>query len=404
MRPNNAEKTHVNWHPPRKYAIPGGRQASLPWEIQSMFREDGVSAKLYLAVGSLNREAPYFQGARGEGVTVFAFDEETLTARRVVGTSTVDNPTFMSVDAVSGVIYANSEVFGWHEGTTSALVFDAGKETLSYINKQPALGSITAYNMVAKDRSFVAVANYAMGSGGPDRSVAILPIREDGGLAPASASIRLTGTLGPNGERQERPHAHIVTETPEGGTLLVADLGLDSVFTLALDSEGNLSQTGAVEMPAGAGPRHIAQHGNGKFVYVSNELQSTVSFLRRDGSNMELVETLSTIPDGVASHAADIHLSEDGRFVYVSNRGDDSIACFAVDQESGRLNRIAVIPCGGDTPRNFALLPGDRYMLVANQNSDAIVIFVRDGETGLLEDTGKRIEIGTPVCVRPFFR
>jgi 6-phosphogluconolactonase len=361
-----------------------------------------VSEKLFLAVGSLNREAPYFQGARGEGVTVFAFDEETLTAERVAGTSTVDNPTFLSVDAASGVIYANSEVFGWHEGTTSALSFDPGSGTLSYINKQPTLGSITAYNMVSKDRTFVAIANYAMGHGGPDRSVAILPIREDGGLSPATASIRLTGTLGPDGERQERPHAHIVTETPEGGTLLVADLGLDSVFALALDSEGNLAQTGVVEMPAGAGPRHIAQHGNGVFVYVSNELQSSVSFLRREGTKMQLIETNSTISGDVVSHAADLHLSEDGRFLYVSNRGEDSIACFAVDQESGKLNRIALTSCGGDTPRNFTLLPGGRHMLVANQNSDAIVIFARNAETGLLTNTGKRIELGTPVCVKPF--
>lgn len=363
-----------------------------------------MSVKLYLAVGSLNREAPYFQGARGEGLTVYEFDEETLTAERIAGTSTIDNPTFLSVDAVSGVIYANSEVFGWHEGTTSAFAFDAESKTLSYINKQPTLGSISAYNMVSKDRSFVAVANYAMGSGGPDRSVALFPVRADGGLLPANASIRLQGQLGPDKARQERPHAHIVTETPEGGILLAADLGLDSVFALSLDDDGNLCQKGAVKLPAGAGPRHIAQHKNGAFVYVSNELQSSVSFIRRNGFEMQLIETLPTISGDVASHAADIHLSEDGRFLYVSNRGDDSIACFSVDQENGRPTPLAVIPCGGDTPRNFALLPGGRHLLVANQNSDAIEILARDGDTGLLRDTGKRIEIGTPVCVRPFFR
>lgn len=361
-----------------------------------------MSQHIYLAVGSLNREAPYFQGARGEGLTIFSFDEGTLDWECLTSTSSIDNPTFLSVDAVSGVIYANSEVFGWHEGTVSSFRFSPDKKTLTYLNKQPTLGSIAAHNMVSRDRRFVLVANYAMDSEGPDRSVAVLPILENGGLAPAAASIRLDGTLGPDVDRQERPHAHMVSEVPEGGFVLVADLGLDKVIEYKIGDDGQLLPAVAVALPAGAGPRHIAQHGNGRYVYISNELDSTVSFILRQSGIMTVAQTLPTIRPGAQSHGADIHLSPDGRFLYCSNRGEDSIACFMVDQATGQLTLQDIVPSGGATPRNFALTPSGRHVLVANQNGDAIVIFRRDEETGSLEDSGKRIEIGTPVCVRPF--
>lgn len=361
-----------------------------------------MSQSLYLAVGSLNREAPYFQGARGEGLTIFSFDEGTLEWTRLAGTSTIDNPTFLSVDAASGVVYANSEVFGWHEGTVSAFRFSPGTHALTYLNKQPTLGSIAAYNIVSRDRRFVLVANYAMGGDGPDRSVAVFPVQEDGCLAPATASVRLDGALGPVADRQERPHAHIVTEVPEGGAVLIADLGLDQVFEYTLSSDGALARSASVALPPGAGPRHIAQHGNSRFVYVSNELDSTVSFVLRETGKITLQQTLSTIRPGVESHGADIHLSPDGRFLYCSNRGEDSIACFMVDQATGHLTLRDIVPSGGKTPRNFAFTPSGRHMLVANQNGDAIVIFRRNEDTGALTDSGKRIEIGTPVCVRPF--
>lgn len=361
-----------------------------------------MSQSLYLAVGSLNREAPYFQGARGEGLTIFSFDEDALEWARLVGTSTIDNPTFLSIDAVSGVVYANSEVFGWHEGTVSAFRFSPETNALTYLNKQPTLGSIAAHNMVSCDRRFVLVANYSMGGDGPDQSVAVFPIREDGGLAPAVASVQLDGPLGPVADRQERPHAHMVSEVPEGGAVLVADLGLDQVAEYKISGDGKLTQVASVALPAGAGPRHIAQHANGRFVYVSNELDSTVTFVLRQAGKMTVEQTLPTIRPGVESHGADIHLSPDGRFLYCSNRGEDSIACFMVDQATGRLTQQDIVPSGGKTPRNFALTPSGRHVLVANQNGDAIVIFRRNEETGALTESGKRIEIGTPVCVRPF--
>lgn len=358
-------------------------------------------ARLYLAVGSLNREAPYFQGARGEGLTIYSFDPATGEAMRICGTNSVDNPTFLSVDAASGVIYANSEVFGWHEGTISAYHFDPVAGALNYLNKQPARGSITAYNMVTPDRRFLLAANYAMGSGGPDQSLVALPIATDGSLGPVAGEIRHDGVLGPDTDRQERPHPHCILAAP-GGLYLSADLGLDQVIAYRLTGDGAFQPVGAVSLPAGAGPRHIAIHSSNRFAFVSNELNSTVSLLGIEGDSLALRQTLSSVPAGVASHGADIHLSPDGRFLYAANRGHDSIASFAVDQATGEMRALGWTASGGETPRNFALTPDGDWLLVANQNGDCITLFHRDAGTGALTDIGKAIEIGTPVCIRPF--
>lgn len=362
-----------------------------------------MADELYLAVGSLNREAPYFQGARGEGLGIYTFDLKSLKTAKLASSGSIDNPTFLSVDARRGVIYANSEVFGWHEGTVSVYRFDPKAERLDYLNKQSTLGSITAHNTVSRDGRHLLVANYSMGSGGPDKSLCVFPIQPDGSLAPACASEAHTGATGPDADRQERSHTHCVVETVQTGAFLCADLGLDMLFGYTANRDGRLERISQTALPPGSGPRHIAVHPAGRLVFVSNELNSTVSSLMYGDGGLVLVDTYSAVPPGtLGSYVADIHVSPDGRFVYVSNRGHDSIASFAVDASSGRLDPLGHTPTGGATPRNFALTPDGGHLLVANQNGDAIVIFARDGKSGALVETGARIEIGTPVCVRPF--
>jgi 6-phosphogluconolactonase len=362
-----------------------------------------LADEVYLAVGSLNRDAPYFQGARGEGLGIYVFDPKRLATRKLASTNTVDNPTFLSVDSRRGAIYANSEVFGWHEGTVSAYRFDPGAGRLDYINKQPTLGSIAAHNTASRDGRFLLVANYAMGSGGPDKSLAVFPIGPDGAIGQSVASVAHSGAVGHDPDRQERSHAHCIVETVVPGTFLCADLGLDAVIGYALDASGGLQRLSQTDMPAGSGPRHIAIHPGGQLVFVSNELNSTVSALMHTEQGWVPVDTHFTVPPGVTdSHVADIQVSPNGRFVYISNRGHDSIARFAVDAQSGRLDPLGHTPSGGATPRNFALTPDGGHLLVANQNGDAIVVFACDNNNGALVDTGSRIDIGTPVCVRPF--
>jgi len=354
-------------------------------------------------VGSLNREAPYFQGARGVGLSAYAFDEATLETQKLAETGEVDNPTFLSVTADGSHVYANSEVFAWREGTVSAYRFERDPASFVYLNKQPTLGSITAHNTITRDETKLLVANYGMGEGGPDRSVAVYGLRGDGTLTPPLASVAHKGT-GPDAARQERPHAHSVTETVAGGIAIVADLGIDSLVSYRIGADGSLTRLAASAIAPGAGPRHVALHPNGRFVFVMNELDSTVVALSLDPASgrLAVLDTKPAVPAEAreGNHCADIQISPDGRFLYGSNRGHDSIAVFSVDQQTGALAPVGYTPCGGATPRNLALTPSGRHLFSANQNGDRISIFERDEAHGTLTDTGRAIEIGTPMCVR----
>jgi 6-phosphogluconolactonase len=360
-------------------------------------------SEVLVFVGSLNREAPYFQGARGVGLSVYSFDEDTLGIRKLAETGEVDNPTFLSVSADGRRIYANSEVFAWREGTVTAYAFDRDTGALSYLNKQPSLGSITAHNFITRDGSKLLVANYGMGEGGPDRSVVVYGFGEDGSLTPPLASVTHKGT-GPNVDRQERSHAHSVTEIVGGGIAVVADLGTDRLVSYRINADGSLQHLGEAALPPGAGPRHVALHPNGKLLFVMNELDSTVASLSLDGGTgaLALIDVKPAVPVEARehNHCADIQISPDGRFLYGSNRGHDSISVFAVDQQTGKLTSEGFTPCGGATPRNLCLTPTGRHLFSANQNADRISIFSRDAKTGRLTDTGSAIEIGTPMCVK----
>lgn len=362
-----------------------------------------MSKDCLVFVGSLNREAPYFQGARGVGLGVYSFDEATLEIRKLAETNDVDNPTFLSVTPDGSRIYANSEVFVWREGTVSAYRFDRGSGTLTYLNKQPSLGSITAHNTITRDGTKLLVANYGMGEGGPDRAVAVYGFEKDGALTPPLASVSHKGS-GPNAARQERSHAHSVTETIAGGTAVVADLGIDRLVSYRIGQDGNLTKLTESALTPGAGPRHLALHPNGRFVFVMNELDSTVVSMALDEASgkLSIIDAKPAVPAEArdSNHCADIQISPDGRFVYGSNRGHDSVVIMAVDQQTGALSLVGYAPCGGATPRNLALTPSGSHLFSANQNADRISIFARDAASGMLTDTGRAIEIGTPMCVR----
>ena len=359
--------------------------------------------KLLVFVGSLNREAPYFQGARGKGISVWSFDEDSLLLEKLTETDEVDNPTFLSVSPDGGRIYANAEIFTWREGTVTAYAYDREASRIDYLNKQATLGSVTAHNWLTADGRHLLVSNYGMGSGGPDQSVVVFGIREDGGLTVPLDSVRLEGT-GPNEVRQERAHAHSATESRVGKVVIIADLGIDALVTYRLLPDGQLEPLAETALKPGAGPRHLALHPEGKFVFVMNELDSTVVSLALDPEtgNFTFVDAKPAVPADARerNHCADIQISPDGRFVYGSNRGHDSISIFAVDQETGRLTPVGFTPCGGSTPRNLCLTPSGDHLFCANQNADRVTIFARDAVTGLLADTGTAIEVGTPMCVK----
>jgi 6-phosphogluconolactonase len=244
------------------------------------------------------------------------------------------------------------------------------------------------------------VANYASGT------VAILPIAEDGGLDAAPQVIQHVGT-GPVTDRQESAHAHCVIPHPNNRFVLAADLGADRVLVYRFDEERRSLlhvEQGDAAMKPGAGPRHLAFHPSLPLVFVSNELDSTVAVLRCDAETgaLSLVRTASTLPARWkgANFPADIHVAPDGRTLYVSNRGHNSVAVFSIAPRTGALTQVQVMPTGGDWPRNFTLDPTGRWLLVANQRSGSVVVFARDAQSGRLAPTSQRMELPSPVCLR----
>jgi 6-phosphogluconolactonase len=368
-----------------------------------------MSDRTFVVVGSVTRDTPYFQGACGKGITVFAFDEKSGELTRLSEKGGVDNPTYLTIHEGNCCVYANSEVFGWNEGTVSAYRLDPWKGSLSYINKQAALGSILAHNSLDRTGRFLFVANYSVYpepyDSLPDQSVVVMPIRNDGGLGPPVSSHPHSSS-GPKTDRQERSHAHCVITSPDNRHVLVADLGLDKLVVYRFDAvSGSLSPAPtSFSMKPRAGPRHFVFHPSSRNVYVINELDSTIAALAFDTGTgaLRLVQTVPALPSGYGdeSHCAGVLLTPDGRFLFGSNRGHDSIVVYAVDQATGGLSFVEHHSCLGRTPRDFCIDPSGRFLLVANQNSDTVIVLRIDPETGKLADAGARAEIGTPMCVK----
>ncbi|HET8645545.1 MAG TPA: lactonase family protein, partial [Vicinamibacteria bacterium] len=203
------------------------------------------------------------------------------------------------------------------------------------------------------------------------------------------------------------PHAHAIHLDPAGQRAFVADLGLDRLAAYRFDAQGGTlaaEDAATVRLKPGAGPRHFAFHDGGRLLYVLNELDSTVTALRRDGAAAAFapLQSLSTLPPGFAAAnlPAEVAVRPDGRFLYASNRGHDSIAIFAIDPAAGTLAPAGHQSTRGQWPRHFAIDPTGAYLLAANQRSDSIVVFRIDGTTGGLTPVGEPFRVPAPVCVR----
>jgi 6-phosphogluconolactonase len=311
------------------------------------------------------------------------------------------DPSFVAVHPSGRFVYAVNELTefdGAPSGAVSAFARDPAAGTLTPLNQRASGGGAPCYVTVDRAGRFALVANYVGGS------VATLPIGADGRLGEIAALVQHRGS-GPNRERQEGPHAHSITLDPLNRFALVADLGLDRLMVYRFDARtGALAAAGETAARPGAGPRHLAFHPNGRLVYVVNELESSLTTYRYDGERgaLSALQTLSLRAAGRtnANTGADVHVLPSGRFVYASNRGDDSIAVFAVDPSAGTLAPVQQRPTDGRVPRNFALDPTGRFLLAANQQSNAIVSFAIDARSGRLAPTGARVAVPAPVCVR----
>jgi 6-phosphogluconolactonase len=335
-----------------------------------------------------------------EGIYVFRQDPATgaLAHRQTV--PGVVNPSFLALDPGERFLFAvneTRETDGAETGAVSSFALDAHTGVPRFLSQQHSGGSNPCHLAVSPDGRFLLVANHEHGR------VAVLPIDDAGRLAPAT-DIRQDEPRDPAGQR--RPHAHFVTPDPEGQFVLSTDTGTDRISVYRLDPlAGRLkpNQPPWGETHPGGSPRHLAFHPSGRYLYANGEADLTLSVFAYAAASGSLTprQHLSTIPDGVIGRlsTAQIAAHPNGRFVYVSNRGHDSIAIFRIDPTTGEATRIANEPTRGQTPRNFALDPDGRFLYVANQNSASIVCFRVDQATGLLAATGHVAEVPAPTCI-----
>ena len=359
----------------------------------------------YMFVGGCNRPTPYFASSNSKGIATFAFDEETARTELLGITEGIDNPTFLIVDARRRKLYANSEVMAWNEGTVSAYDIDPATGSLSYINKQPTLGNAAAQMSLDRAGRFLLAANYGLNATTerPNRSIAVLPIRSDGGLDPAAASATHTGKTGPQADRQERPHAHATLASLNNRFIVASDLGLDQLVVYRFDAAtGNIVRIGETALPPGSGPRHFVFHPSGGMAYLVNELNSTVvslSFDEESGRMAMLATAPTALPETLAyNRCSEIQLSLNGQILYIGNRGNDNLAIFRLGA-AGALMPMGTVPSGGKTPRHLAFDPSGRFVAVANQDSDRVSFFSVDPDDGKLTPINRDISVGTPTSI-----
>ena len=355
-----------------------------------------VDAEVWLYVGT-------YTTGKSEGIYLYSLNLSSGELKQVATTRGVVNPSYLRLAPSRRFLYAVNEVgeFGGKKsGAVSAFAIDQNTGQLRLLNQQASLGADPCYLEVDAGGKFVLVANYTGGN------VAVFPVQRDGSLGEATDMKHDEGSS-VNRERQQGPHAHYVGLDSTNRFAYSCDLGTDKIMIFRFDSRlGKLSPGNQPWMQAkpGAGPRHLAFHPGGKYVFVLNELHSTVTAFTRDSRDGRLDErqTISTLPKdfGGPNTGAEIEVSANGRFLYCSNRGHDSIAIFAINPRDGSLNSIGYQSTQGRTPRNFAIDPTGQFLLVANQNSDSIVVFRVDRKTGQLSSANQTAEAPSPVCLK----
>lgn len=345
--------------------------------------------------------------AAGEEGAIHAYrlDLETGKLKLVQRTTGVENPFYLAVSPDQKYLYSiHAKQFGGKEHEQiAAFALDGGSGRLKLLNRQSARGTAACYLDVDATGRTVLVANYSSGS------VAALPVSEDGSLGKASSFMQHAGaSVDP--ARQKEPHAHCFVVSPNNQFAYAADLGLDQVLSYRLDaarSKLSPNRQPFVRTPPGAGPRHLTFHPSGKHLYVINELGNSVTLFDHDGNSGMLIErqTISTVPKDFSgkSYCADLKITPDGRFLFGTNRGHDSIAAYRLGQD-GRLTLIDIAPSLGKGPQNLAITADGKLLLCANLPASNVAVFRIDQKTGRLTSVGAPVSMPSPSCIRVLAR
>jgi len=336
------------------------------------------------------------------GIYRTVLDLATGTASAPVLAGEAKNPSFLALHPGGRFLYAVSEVDdfgGAKSGAVLAFAVDAATGDLKLFNQQPSQGGAPCHLVVDKTGKNVLVANYSGGN------VALLRIAADGRLEPPSV-VRAHEGSGPNTARQQKPHAHGIYLDAAERFVFSPDLGADRVFVYRFDAaKGTLEPNGAAALEPGSGPRHLAFHPSGRFAYVINELTNTITRFAYDAGKGHLarIDNVSSLPQGFegTSYTAEIEVSRDGRFLYGSNRGHDSLVVFRVNPTDGGLTLAGHVPVGGNWPRHFTIEPSGRALLAAHQRGGTVGFFKLDAQTGMPAPIGKTVAVDKPACLLP---
>ena len=343
-----------------------------------------------------------YTSGKSEGIYVYDFN--TLNGEsKFISSAKIHNPSYLAVSPNKKTVYAVTENADTTKlgigGAIAAFSFDKKNGTLTKLNEQFSGGKHPCYVAVDKSGKWVFAANYTSGS------AALFPVKGDGSLAPVKQVLQDEGSSVDKG-RQRGPHVHSTVLAPDDEYLFTPDLGIDQVKIYRFDAVNgklNPATIPAAKSIPGSGPRHFDFHPNGHYAYLMEEMTGTVVVFRYRDGKLDSIQRISALPADFsgAIGSADIHVSKDGKFLYCSNRGDaNNIAIFKINPLDGKLTVAGYQSTLGKTPRNFNFDPTGNFLLAANQQSDNIVIFKIDRKTGLLTDTGKRINVPSPVCIK----
>jgi 6-phosphogluconolactonase len=354
--------------------------------------------KYLLYVGTYTQEK-----SSSKGIYAFRYDAATREITPLGLAAETTNPSWIAIHPNGHFLYAVNEIQNYkgpNTGGVSAFSIDRASGKLTFLNQVSSRGADPCYITVDSSGKYLLVANYTGGS------IASFPISTDGKLGEASAFVQHSGH-GINPKRQEAAHAHSIDLSPDERFAFVDDLGLDQLLIYKFDKgKGSLKPGNPpfAKLDAGAGPRHFALHPSGQYAYVVSELASTVtafSYASKAGT-FNRMQTISALPEDFKGENddAEIEVHPSGKFLYVSNRGHDSIAVFSIDPAKGTLTPVEHTPTQGRTPRHFAIDPTGALLFAENQESNNIVVFRIDPNTGKLTATGKTLEVGQPVCIK----
>lgn len=334
-----------------------------------------------------------YTSSESEGIYKYSLNRKG-ELKKISLAARCENPSFLTISSDKNYVIAVGETKD--ENNMGAVnTYRIAGDTLTFVSTNSSGGANPCY-VSSCENSYVITANYTGGNLG-------LSKLNDKGELSELLDVQLHSGQGTT-DRQRGPHAHSAMFDPQTKNIIAADLGTNEIWFSKIDEERNKLiplYPHRLKMDAGAGPRHMAFHPKGNFLYVINELNNTVSLLKRDQDKIFILgSSVSTLPPDFEgeSYCADIHISSDGRFLYASNRGHNSIAIFKIVLENGKLIPKGHQDIHGNWPRNFSLSPDEKFLVVANQKSGNIVSFQRDEKTGLLEFLHE-VDAPSPVCI-----